>query len=178
MIFRTSVKPKSITHEHGFTLLELILYIGILVIVMVVIINIFLALSKGSGNVEARTDVDSNLRYALEKIDQDVRAASSVTTPASAGGTSATLVMTVGGSTITYDVSGGQLRRKVDAGTAVPVTAATVTVATPTFTRLENTNAVLSVTIVTIQSDLTISNTSTSPDKQYSQRKKSTAALR
>jgi prepilin-type N-terminal cleavage/methylation domain-containing protein len=167
-----------IPNQRGFTLLELILYIGILAIVMVVIVNIFVALSKGNGNVEARTDVDSNLRYALEKINQDVRAASSVTTPASAGATSSTLVMTVSGSTITYDVSSGQLRRQVNAGTPVTITPTTVTVAAPTFTRLHNTNTVLSVTVVTIVSDLTISRANTSPDKQYSQRKKTTAALR
>lgn len=168
-----------LSNQKGFTLLELILYVGILVIVMVVVINIFTSLSKGNGNVEARTEVDSNLRYALEKINQDVRVATSVTTPATAGSTSATLVMTVGGATITYDVSGGQLRRQVNAGTPVAITPTTVTVATPTFTRLHNTNTVLSVTIVTIQSDLTVSTPTTgSPDKQYSQRKKSTAALR
>jgi hypothetical protein len=92
--------------------------------------------------------------------------------------------MTVGGSTITYDVSNGQLTREVDSGTPQTITSDTVVVNTTTrpltFTRLENSNSVFSPNkkYVTIKIDLNISYNSLSPDWQYDEDKRATISLR
>lgn len=162
----------------GFSLLELLIYIAILASVLLVISQTFIYLNRGRGQAEARSEVNSNLRFAVEKIASDIRASSSITTPANASSTSSTLVMTVSGQTITYDVSAGQLRRQAGASTPEPITTTNVTIATPTFLRLENTNTVLSRTAVSIEVDISASYNSSSPDSQYSERKKTTASLR
>jgi len=172
---KTFSKSKLLT---GFTLLELLIYVAILAILTVGIASAFLSVNRGRGQVEARSETNTNLQFAIEKISRDLKSASSVTTPATAGSSSDTLVMTLSGSTITYSVSSGQLKRQVNSETPETITSDKVTVATPTFTRLENTNTVLNKTVVSIEIDITMSYNSTSPDYQYSERKKTTAALR
>lgn len=165
-------------NREGFSLLELLIYVAVLSIVMVMISSTFIALNRGSSQSEIRSEVNSNLRFAIEKIGQDVRAASSVSTPATAGATSTTLVLMVSSATTTYDVSSGQLRRQVGTSTPEVLTSDAVTVNTPVFTRLENTNTVLGKTIVSIEADLTIQNSGTSPDETFSARKRTTVSLR
>jgi prepilin-type N-terminal cleavage/methylation domain-containing protein len=154
-------------HKSGFTLLELLIYITVLSILLVIISNTFISLSKGNGQSQARSEVDSAVRFSLELIKQDLKNASVVTTPAS-GGSSSTLTLTRGGVTIIYDVSAGALRRKEGAAAAVNVTNPNITVGTPTFTRLENTNTAFSITSVSIKVAMSFSYNSTSPDWAYS----------
>lgn len=166
------------SNRKGFTLFELLIYMAIIATISLIMTSTFLSLGRGRGQVNVRSDVNTSLRFGIERISQDIRLASAVTTPGTAGGSAATLVMTVSGNTITYDVFGGQLRRQVNAGAPDPLTPITVTFSTPTFTRYENTNTVLSKTVATILVDLTGSFNSSSPDEQYSERKKTTIALR
>lgn len=159
-------------------MLELLIYVAVLSIVMLMIASTFIALTRGSSQSEIRSEVNSNLRFAFEKIGQDIRAASSVSTPASAGATSTTLVLVVSSATTTYDVSSGQLRRQVGTSTPEVLSSGAVTVSTPAFTRLENTNTVLGKTMVSVEVDMTIQNSGTSPEKTFSERKRTTASLR
>lgn len=162
----------------GFTLLELLIYVVILAIVTTVIASLFISLNRGRGQVESRSEVNSNLQFAIEKIARDLKYASSVTVPGAPNSSSAALIMTVNGSTVTYDVLGGELRRQLNSETPQIITSDKVTVATPAFTRLENTNQVLGKTIVSIEIDINMTYNSQSPDYQYSERKKTTVALR
>jgi type II secretory pathway pseudopilin PulG len=188
-------KPNSKFHipnsSLGFTLLELIIYITILALLSLAIAGVFTSVIRGQSLAEVQIDVNSNLRFAIERMSQDIRAASAVATPATPGGTAAnTLVMTVSGTTITYCVAGNQLRRLSGAGTCDTntdaITTDTVSVSTPTcptsciFTRLENlTGAPLNVTVISIKIDLTISNTiGSSSEKQFSSNKKTTVSLK
>lgn len=150
----------------GFSLLELLIYIAILAGLMVVISDAFISLSKGRGRAEARGEVNSAIRFAAERIKQDLKGASAVTTPI-LGTPSATLQATVSGVTVLYDVSGGQLRRTENAGSPVLVTGTNVTVDTPTFTRLENYNSVLQATTTAIQASMTFRYNASSTDWTY-----------
>lgn len=174
---KVSCQLSDVSCQKGFSLLELLIYIALLSIVTLIFAGTFISIDRGRGNIDASSEVDSNLRFAMEKITNDIRSATAVSTP-TASSTSITLVLTVSGASTTYDVSGGQLRRQVGAGAQEPITATTVTVSAPTFTRLDNTNTYLSKTIISIKVDLTMSYNSASPDYQYSQRKISTASLR
>ena len=165
-------------HKKGFTLLELLIYVAILAVLMVGIASAFISFNRGRGQVEARSEVNSNLQFAIEKISHDLKFASSVTTPAAAGASSNTLVLVLDGSNITYNVSSGQLKRQVNSETPETITSDKVTVATPTFTRLENTNTVLPKTVISIETNISVTYNSESPDYQYSESKKTTTALR
>ena len=63
-------------------------------------------------------------------------------------------------------------------GNAAALTPAAVVAAAPVFTRWENTNSDLMVTVVSIEFDLSMDYNSMSPDFQYSESKTTTVALR
>lgn len=147
---------------------------------MVVISDAFLSLSRGKGQSEARSIVNSSLRFTTEKISQDLRQASSVTEPF-LGTPSDNLVMTVSGSTITYCISSAKLRRQINGicdDLSEVVTSDNVVATGITFTRLENTNAVLSETAISITANVSVRYNSSSPDLQYSANKNITVSLR
>jgi N-acetylneuraminic acid mutarotase len=70
----------------GFSLLELLIYMGLLSVIMVGITAIFTSVDSGRARNEVEATVNSNLRFAVEKIEGDIRSATSITTPSSGGG--------------------------------------------------------------------------------------------
>lgn len=165
----------------GFTLLEFLIYAVILVIFSAAVVGVFIAIGKGQGQVDVRSEVNSNLRFAIERISQDLRSASAVATPATPGGTTANnLAMTISGATVEYCVANNQLRRQTTTAcnaVSEAITSDKVIVNTPTFTRLENTNTVLSKTYVSVRVDLTVTSTDLAGEKKFSANKKTTVTL-
>lgn len=160
--------------------MELLIYVAILSIFMVVISDAFLSLSRGKGQSEARSTVNSTIRFATEKISQDLRQASGVTEPI-LGTPSSNLIITVSGSTVTYCISSAKLRRQVNGvcdDSSETVTSDKVAVTGITFTRLENTNVTLSETATSVTVNISARYDSTNPDLQYSTNKNITVSLR
>jgi len=161
--------PHSAPTHRGFTLLELLIYIAVLAGLMVGVSGVFISISKGRGQTEARNEVNASIRFATEKIRQDVKNASSVTTPI-LGTASSTLQVTAGGLVVIYDTLSGQLRRQEGNGvstTTALVTGTNVLVDAPTFTRLENYNATLLATTTAIQVAMTFHYNASSTDWYY-----------
>lgn len=158
------------------SLLELLIYIAILSGMMVIVSDSFISLSKGRGQAEARSEVNSAIRFATERIKQDVKNASAISTP-TLGTPASTLSMTVAGVPVVYDVLGGALRRTENSVVAT-TTGSAVSVDTPTFTRLENYNSVLSATTTAIQTEMTFRYHSSSTDWVYADTLRTTATLR
>lgn len=127
----------------------------------------FISLSKGSGQTSAKSEVDTSIRFATELLKQDLKNASVVSTP-TLGTPSSTLVLTRGGTSIIYDISSGVLRRKEGVASPVNITNSNITVGTPVFTRIENTNLDFGSTSTTIKLNMSFSYNSTSPDWKYS----------
>src|SRR3989344_6408170 len=90
--------------NQGLSLLELLIVVAVLSIVSVMMVGAFLSITRGRGAVESKTTVNGELRFAFQKIEQDIRSASSLTTPSSTTTPMATLALVIGGQTITYDV--------------------------------------------------------------------------
>lgn len=158
----------------GFSLLELLIYVALIAILTMIVASTVLILNRSRGATEARAEVNTNLRFAIEKIAQDIQSASAITTPASTTTpTASTLVMTIGGSPVTYDVVGGVLKRNGD-----PITASTTLFATPTFTRRENKNYTLGKSMVTIKMNLSASYNDSRPDWQYTAAKETAVDMR
>jgi len=78
---------------------------------MVVIMEIFLGINAGRGKNEARAEVNSNLRFAVDKIESDLRGATAVSAPVSTGASSSVLTITNASGTITYCVASSTLWR-------------------------------------------------------------------
>lgn len=155
-------------------MLELLIYVALIAVLTMIIASTVLILNRSRGATEARAEVNTNLRFAIEKIAFDVQSATAITTPASTSTpTASTLTMTIGGSPITYDVVGGVLKRNGD-----PITASTTLFATPTFTRRENKNYLLNRSAVTIKMNLSASYNDSRPDWQYSATKETAVSMR
>lgn len=65
-------------NQSGFSLLELLIYMGLLAGIMMVIMNIFVIFSVNSASQESRTEVQQNLDFALKQIASSVRNQSDV----------------------------------------------------------------------------------------------------
>ncbi len=163
--------------RRGFSLLELLIYIAILSGLMVVVSDAFISLSRARGQAQARNEVNASIRFAAERIRQDLKNASVVTTPI-LGIPSATLSASVSGTTVLYDTLGGQLRRTEGAGSPVSVSGTNVFVDIPTFTRIENYNMPLNATTTAIQIAMTFHYNASSTDWLYEDALRTTVSLR
>lgn len=167
--------------QSGFTMLELLIYLAIVSVSTGLLAGAFVSISRGQAQAEIRNEVQSNVRFALDKIAQDVRKASAVATPATNGATGAVLDMTVSSVQVSYCVFGGQLRRSSGGactGSSPVITTPAVNVSSISFTRIGNTNTVLSKTFTGIKVDIAVGYNSTGPDKQFSASKSVTVMMR
>ena len=161
----------------GFSLLELLIYMVILSGIMVTVADSFILLSKGRGQAQGRSDVHAAIRFASERIKQDIKGASVVTVPVF-GTSSSTLQMAVGSTTIIYDAVAGQLRRKDGVAAPVAVTGTNVAVSLLNFTVQTNYNSVLQATTTAVQVALTLRYNASSTDWTYSDSIRTTVSLR
>ena len=97
----------------GFTLIELIIYIGIVSIILVSISYLIIDLISGQSSNTARQEVNQNVRFISSVISRDIRAAQAI-----ASLSADTLVLTMPGDDITYNFDAGNLdlTRQIGAG--------------------------------------------------------------
>lgn len=167
-------------NQSGFTLLELLIYVAVLSIVTMVIAGAFLSITQGRARVEAASEVNANLRFAIERIGQDIRGASAVSLPASAGATSTALQLTISGTAVNYCLADTAVRRQQGGactGASEAITTESVVVNSLLFSRTENTNTTLGKTVLTISVAADMSYDSTAPEWQYNATKQTTASL-
>ena len=81
--------------KKAFTIVELIIYMGIMAVLLTVITSIFLSVLDVQLQSEATTSVQSDGRYILSRLVYDIHRAANITTPASAGQTATSLVTDV-----------------------------------------------------------------------------------
>lgn len=162
----------------AFALMELLVYIVVLTGVTAAVGGIFVSMDKGGKKAQAQAEVNSALRFAMNKIGQDLKSASAVSSPSSPGAPSNSLALTASGSGVAYDVSSGIIRRQAGNNPAENLTSGKVVFSTPVFTRYENTNSVLGKTTVSVKVSLTATYNSGDPGLQYSQTKTETFNLR
>jgi Tfp pilus assembly protein FimT len=98
--------------QRGFTITELLIYMGLMSIFVVVLMGIFTSALKTKLATESASGISQDSRYILSKLSYDVNNADSITSPA-LGSTSATLQMVASSSAVIYAVNGGNLTRTV-----------------------------------------------------------------
>jgi prepilin-type N-terminal cleavage/methylation domain-containing protein len=155
--------------KSGFTLIELAIYIAILSVVTVVVADSFLILNKGRGGVEAKSDLNSNLRFATEKIKRDITSASNLITPDTTAASSTLLNLTISGASVKYTLNNNRVTRQVDAAPFEYITSDTVKINNLYFNRLENINTVFNKKRISVEINISASYNSASPDWQYNQ---------
>jgi len=124
--------------QHGFTLIEVLLYIVLSGMLLVVLVSLFtLSLNSRQKN-QTITEVDQQGAAALEQITAALRSATAFTAPAT-GVTANSLTITVPTASLSPTVislSGSTLQIKEGTATAVPITNSRVVVSNLSFQNL------------------------------------------
>lgn len=101
----------------GFTLVELLIYMGLISALLLVMTELFGAIFDVKIETEATSAVQEDGGFIVRRLIYDVSRSTAITTPASYGGNSASLVLTIGGVANTYVLSNGVLQVTNGAGT-------------------------------------------------------------
>jgi hypothetical protein len=132
--------------QSGFTIVELLVYSGILVIFLYVLTNIFTAILDMQLTSETASAVIQDSQYILSRFSYDIGRASAITTPATLGSQSSALILTIGSESYTYALTNGNLLLTV-ASTSAALNSFGTTVSNVSFRRYGNTNGKHSVRI-------------------------------
>lgn len=124
-------------NKRGFTIVELIIYMGILSLILIVMTDIFSSIIDVRRDSEAITVVEQDGNFLLAKLFYDISHAQSIATPATLGATSNTLQITISGVTNTYSLNSGNLQVVNANGTNV-LNSLNSSISNLTFLRLGN----------------------------------------
>ncbi|MEK7452993.1 MAG: prepilin-type N-terminal cleavage/methylation domain-containing protein [Patescibacteria group bacterium] len=174
-------KSSPLKANRGFSILELLIYMAIFSIISLALIDIIGALSRGWTRSQVEAEVQQNLRYAVNSISQDIKNASSVTTP-DVNLSSNNLDLNLGGVSYKYFLTGLNppiLQKQISLSAAENVTTDKVKVIDIkfyTFLNQASTNSQIQAT--TTQFFIKIGYNSNNPEFSYQQSATSTINLR
>lgn len=100
---------KSVKREkRGFTLVELLLSMGILTILMTILMRVFVSVVEMRLTAQANSALAQDMKYIYSRMAYDVSRTTSITGPAQAGDSSTSLSLLIGGVLYQYSVDGNQ----------------------------------------------------------------------
>jgi type II secretory pathway pseudopilin PulG len=123
--------------QTGITIIEIILYIGLLSIFMLVLLDIFMGGLNLQFESQATSAVQTDGQFIMARLMSDLKNADSLTTPAALGASSSTLVFVSGGVTYTYSLGGGVLSL-TRSGETLALNSLETNITSINFTRLGN----------------------------------------
>ena len=103
------------SHEYGFSLIELILYMGFFSTLLMVLVQLFGSIVNVNLESQANAAVSQDGRYILNQMTYTLRQASTYTLPAAFGTNNASTQLqftTLGGKTYTYALSSDPVGQK------------------------------------------------------------------
>lgn len=122
----------------GSTLIELLMYMGILTIFIGILSGLFGSVVDVQLASEATSGVSTDANYILNRLIYDIQRAKSVTTPATNGSSSQTLSLNINNSIYTYSKdSSGNLMYSDDTG-SYQLNSYTSSISAMTFTKYGN----------------------------------------
>lgn len=92
----------------GFTLVELLLYMGIFIILLSVFIQLFSSLITTQLNAQATSSVSEDSKYILTRLSYDVSRSQNIVSPAQ-GVSASTLQLVINNTTYTYTLNNANL---------------------------------------------------------------------
>lgn len=108
--------------QKGFTIVEMMIYMGLLTLFLYVLTEIFISVTNLQLESQTTSSVQQDGRYILARLSYDIKQSQdnynpvsattptpAIITPAAVGGYADRLVLTVGGTQYTYSLSGGNL---------------------------------------------------------------------
>lgn len=132
--------------KQGFTLIEFLIYIGLLSILLAIMSQVFLATLSIRTESEGATNIQQDGRYILSRLTYDVYRAKSISAPAvgSTGG-ALSLTITENGTDVSYRYStaSGNLWLTIGAANPVQLNSSTVTLTAFSIQRIGNSGQIL-----------------------------------
>jgi hypothetical protein len=101
---------KKLSQLFGFTLVEVLIYMGLLTGFLLVISAVFSITISTQTDVVQSQQIDQDTQYLIAKIQYEVQNADSITTPAANGDTASSFAIVSSGTTYTYFVEDDQLK--------------------------------------------------------------------
>lgn len=163
--------------KKGFTLVELLLYLGLSAIMILVIATFFQTMLSARAQNQVIAEVEQQGAQVIQRITQTIRNADNITSPAiGASAASLTLDMApVGVDPTVFDLSSGVARVTEGAGSPVALTNTRVTVSGLTFQNLSRASTPGTVRVIFI---LTHVNPSSRQEYNYARTFYGSASLR
>lgn len=93
---------KARSKQSGFSLIELLIYLGLYSVLIVVITQLFITLLDSRTEAENATMLQQESRYIAQRLAFDIRRATTVTQPATVGQTANLLELQIDGETYRY----------------------------------------------------------------------------
>lgn len=100
---------KKLSSSKGFTLVELLMYMGLLSILIGILSTIFVSIIDVQLDSRATSNVDQDGRYILARLAHEVQSSSSILAP-TIGSPSGTLQLRINSIDYTYSLSNGNLQ--------------------------------------------------------------------
>jgi type II secretory pathway pseudopilin PulG len=98
-----------IIRQKGFTIIELLLYMGLFSVITLVTLQMFGTVFDAQVESQATSGVSVDGRYILSRFSYDMNRASSIVSPAANGSSGTSFGFIADGDSITYSLSGGNL---------------------------------------------------------------------
>lgn len=132
--------------RNGFTLVELIISMGIMSILVTVLANLFGTTLLMRQKSEAISAIAQDSRFVIQRLAYDIGRASSITSP-SPGNSASSMTITIGAINYTYSLSSGALNLSIGGSAPVALTSAGSTISNLNFYRNNDLGSESSVTV-------------------------------
>ncbi len=125
--------------KQAFTLIELLIFVAMFSVIITVLMQIYSSIVAKQIEVQQFSSVDTDQMFILNRLQYDLSRTTSISTPATVGGTSPSLSLQIDGSQYTYSASANRLYLTMGA-TSEYVNSFRSRISNLMFTRLGNPN--------------------------------------
>jgi hypothetical protein len=133
-------------YTKGTTIIEIILYLGLISIFMVTLTNAFVAGANFKLESESNSTMQTDSQFIFSKLMNDLGNTDSISQPATLGVTTNTLVFTSSGATYTYALIDGDLIRSTNSE-SLKLNSLDTKLTSISFTRLGNGSGVPTIQV-------------------------------
>ncbi len=95
--------------KKAFTIIELMLYMGIFSILIAVLSGMFVSIMELQLSTHSNSEVTQAQNYIFSRLQYDLYRTQSITVPALPGNSGSVLTLSIGGQPYTYQISGNNL---------------------------------------------------------------------
>lgn len=125
--------------SRGFTLIELVVYLGVIMIFFLVLTDILTSVLNTRLSSQSNSQVAQDGRYIYTRLVYDIERADSISLPLNIGDTSNSLQMSISGTPYTYSLSNSNLILTVS-GSSEQLNSVDTSISNLSFRRIGNAN--------------------------------------